>query len=236
MKENAEMKSCPFCAETIKAAAKICPFCQHRQSRFALLKKDVVVVILAIYFVGGIVMLAIVASNISDHPKAEFASHREDLEVERTSIERARQTADNWFANQGTNLVNVTWTTNSAGGVVTKVRADMIEVHFIDSQSNLIDVREPNAGALTAEPCLWLTGFITNRGVRGWNASELEVQFFDAHTNLIDVQHPSLDSPFRLGSHEERAFRLALNLSTPTNAGVFYKVRVQRADDVNNSE
>ncbi len=236
MNENAETKICPFCAETIKAAAKICPLCQHRQSRFALLKKDVAIVILGIYLLGGIVTLAVIASNISERPKEDFVAHRNDLEVERASIERAPQTSDSWFAKQGTNLINVTWTTNVAGGVVTKVRADMVEVHFIDPRSNLVDVGEPNPGVLTAEPCPWLTGFITNRGLRVWDVSELEVQFFDAQTNMIDVQHPSLNGSFRLGSREERAFRLALNLSTPTNAGGFYKVRVQQAIDMNDSE
>jgi RNA polymerase subunit RPABC4/transcription elongation factor Spt4 len=35
MAEGIESKVCPSCAETIKAAAKVCPFCRSKLDRWA---------------------------------------------------------------------------------------------------------------------------------------------------------------------------------------------------------
>ncbi len=47
MAENEQTKVCPLCAETIKAAAKVCPHCRKSQKRFFFLSQYDVQAILA---------------------------------------------------------------------------------------------------------------------------------------------------------------------------------------------
>jgi RNA polymerase subunit RPABC4/transcription elongation factor Spt4 len=43
MPENEQTKVCPLCAETIKAAAKVCPFCRSKQGRYALWRQELLI-------------------------------------------------------------------------------------------------------------------------------------------------------------------------------------------------
>jgi hypothetical protein len=40
MGDASQTKTCKLCAESIKAAAKVCPFCQAHQGRFALWREQ----------------------------------------------------------------------------------------------------------------------------------------------------------------------------------------------------
>jgi hypothetical protein len=71
MAENESTKVCPHCAETIKAAAKVCPFCQNIQNFWRNLVGDAARTIyamgLAILCFGTAVYLLVSERNFSDY-------------------------------------------------------------------------------------------------------------------------------------------------------------------------
>jgi hypothetical protein len=134
---------CPFCAETIKAAAKVCPFCQSKQGRFAFWRQKFLGVIPVIFFViAAIVILAWFAPE-SNHPGGRnFTWHRSDLVVMNTSLERNGARPDFWLTGVVTNQGKFPW------------RVCQFEVRFLDERSNLLDVYHPDAeGSFVVGSC-----------------------------------------------------------------------------------
>lgn len=124
-----QTKICQRCAETIKAAAKVCPFCQGRQGRFAFWQEQlplVVSVLLLLVLLGLVCYWA-----LPDVPESgrKFARHREDLRVLRTSLEREKTQPKFWLMGYVTNRGNYPW------------RVRSLESRFLDAQGNLLDVR-----------------------------------------------------------------------------------------------
>ncbi len=133
MAEPEQTKVCPFCAETIKAAAKLCPFCRSKQGRYALWRQELL-------FAGPVIVLVIIAiAAISwlapDEEGAggrSFAGHRGDLVVLNNLLERSGTKPDFWMTGIVTNQGEHPW------------RIQQFEVRFLDERGNLLDVRHPD--------------------------------------------------------------------------------------------
>lgn len=131
MAENDQTKVCPLCAETIKVAAKLCPFCQSRQSRFTLLEGEIVGAVVGLIL---LVALTVLGSRLfpDEPPDSDFARHRAELPVGRTIVESVGMKPRFWLTGYVTNTGNRPW------------RVHEMEVRFLDSQGNLLDVQHPD--------------------------------------------------------------------------------------------
>jgi hypothetical protein len=214
MNESPENKVCRACAETIKASARLCPFCQTRQHGWPVWR---------VAEIGSALLVCLVALSalfwfINDERRRrepQFALHRHELEVVRTSIEVARQTPESWLARFATNL----WPTHQ------------LNVRFLDAEGSPLATRTPERGVLVG-PCFWLTGFVTNRGRYSWTAHYLEARFFDTQSNLVDIEQLSPSDRLCIPPRGEVAFRAPIYQSGFTNAGLTRQVRVQGASCV----
>jgi hypothetical protein len=133
MGDMSEIRTCPLCAETIKAAAKVCPFCRAHQSRFVLWREQLQGSVLALVVVAvlGSVCYWVFPDDVPSGGR-DFAHHREDLRVLRTSLERAKRNPESWLSGYVTNSGSHPW------------RVRELEVRLLDAQGNLLDVRHPN--------------------------------------------------------------------------------------------
>jgi hypothetical protein len=95
MNETAETKTCPFCAEAIRAAAKKCPFCSSRLVRFAVLRQELILGLgFLITFAASIFACVLVFPEYSDDfvvNGRNFSPHRKDLEVTHIDITPAQR-------------------------------------------------------------------------------------------------------------------------------------------------
>src|SRR5208283_239165 len=80
MAENEPTKVCPLCAETIKAAAKVCPHCRHWQKKWSLQNPQIAV---TLYSLVMIVVLIGVGAFVDKMfgPKEQFAVYRDEIRV-----------------------------------------------------------------------------------------------------------------------------------------------------------
>ena len=133
MAENEQTKVCPFCAETIKVAAKLCPFCRSKQGRYALWRQELVI---AVPTLGLLIIAIAVIARITPGEKGvggrSFAGHRNDLVVLNTSLDRTGTKPDIWLTGILTNRGEYPW------------RVHELEVRFLDERGNLLDVSHPD--------------------------------------------------------------------------------------------
>jgi hypothetical protein len=133
MAENEQTKICLFCAETIKAAAKVCPFCRSKQWRYALWRQELLLGVLAAFIIiVAIWILVQLAPKENGDPGRSFAGHRKDLVVMSTSLDRTGTKSDIWLTGVVTNQGDFPW------------RICELEVRFVDEHGNLLDVSHPD--------------------------------------------------------------------------------------------
>lgn len=84
MSDNEQTKVCPLCAETIKAAAKVCPHCRYWQKRWSFQNPQTTQAIGGILAVILIVGAMMGVGVLFDHlvgPKRDFAPYRDQIKV-----------------------------------------------------------------------------------------------------------------------------------------------------------
>jgi len=128
MTESNETKACPLCAETIKAAAKVCPHCRHWQQRFSLQNPQVVGGLwLALWLAVTACLLVFVEKHFGRNQ--DFADYQDQIAVVSSEFSHRM-----WGSNLMVTVV----------GVVTN-RTDYsweevgFEVRFFDREGKLID-------------------------------------------------------------------------------------------------
>ena len=84
MAENEQTKVCPLCAETIKAAAKVCPHCRHWQTKPLLtnlqVMQSIASVMLGVGIIAAIIGLVIFLQHLIG-PKRDFTPYRNQIAV-----------------------------------------------------------------------------------------------------------------------------------------------------------
>jgi hypothetical protein len=140
MAENAQIKICPLCAETIKSAAKICPYCQSRQSRFTVLKGELAGAFVVILLIGGLIIVGSrVFPDESDSTSGrDFLGHRNDLLVVRTALESTEKRGEFLLSGFVTNQSVRPW------------RVLGLEARFLDAQGNMVEVQHREFDKMSA--------------------------------------------------------------------------------------
>lgn len=127
---TAETKVCRGCAETIKAAAKVCPFCQTRQGRFVHWVQELGVPLLSAFYVGLLVLVSIwLFPDDKKGIELTFGRYRNDLAVVRTAWDRPIPKPEFWLSGFVTNKAGRAW------------RIHELEVRLLDKGDKALDVR-----------------------------------------------------------------------------------------------
>jgi predicted nucleic acid-binding Zn ribbon protein len=143
MGDVTQTKACPLCAETIKAAARVCSFCRAHQSRFALWREQLGQLALALPLMAILILVCFwVFPDDGPSSGRNFARHREDLRVLRTSLEHSKPKPEFWLTGYVTNRGDYPW------------RVRELELRLLDSQGNLLDVRH----SVVSDPFVVLPG------------------------------------------------------------------------------
>ena len=133
MADEKQTKVCLFCAETIRAAAKICPFCRSKQGRYVFLRQELLIggpsAVLILMAFGAIAWIAPDEKAVGGR---NFAGHRSDLVVLNTSLDQNGKKPGFWMTGIVTNQGAYPW------------RIQEFEVRFLDERGNLLDVRNPD--------------------------------------------------------------------------------------------
>jgi hypothetical protein len=134
MAENEQTKVCPHCAETIKTAAKVCPYCRYWQKKWSLQNPQVGVtlwtlLVLAVWCVLGAIF------EKSFGPKEQFATYRDEISVVSSQFSQRMSGSNLWVTVVGTltNSSSIGW--KDVG----------VEAQFLDKTGKQIDTITVNA-------------------------------------------------------------------------------------------
>lgn len=174
MNENAEMKICPFCAETIKAAAKKCPFCNSRLSRYALFRQELALGSGCLIVFGClIVVCALVLPKTFSGEGRSFARYRNDLLVKDCSVSvEGRDTNDYYYNVSGfvTNQGENPWRVQEFELTVTNIQGIADVMHTKVSDPFVIQPHAENAFVVHCRTSL--TNKVVSGQARVENASD----------------------------------------------------------------
>jgi hypothetical protein len=131
MGEGEQTKVCPLCAETIKAAARVCPHCQSKLGRFARWRYEVGIPFVVLVLLGEwIALVAWIAPD--DKMKGRcFAGHQADLRVDHVSLGEVGNKVTFQITGVVTNMGNYPW------------RVREIEVRVLGYDGELIEALHP---------------------------------------------------------------------------------------------
>ena len=129
MAEIEQTKICPLCAETIKAAAKVCPHCRHWQRRWSLQNPQVFATIWVAIVIGALLCLVAFVDKIFG-PKRDFAEYRDQIAVVSSQLSHRTSGSNSMVTVVGmvTNRSEFPW--KDVG----------LEAQFFDREGKLIDV------------------------------------------------------------------------------------------------
>lgn len=126
---EAETKTCPMCAETIKAAAKVCPFCNSKQRRFEVWRQELPVSLTALLLLGiAILVITWIAPDEKGVGRRNFTGHGDELVVTACSLDRVDGKTEFRLTGLLTNRGDHPW------------RVHELEVRFLDAQGGMLDV------------------------------------------------------------------------------------------------
>jgi hypothetical protein len=121
MPEDAPTKVCPLCAETIKAAARVCPYCRKSQKRFLFINRfDVLAIVTGLVFIATIGLIV----DYFDNGRS-FSSSRNKIAVLNSQLAVARNVV---MTGVLTNKSEFAW------------RNFEFEVRYLDGSGKLVDV------------------------------------------------------------------------------------------------
>ena len=138
MSEIAETKVCPFCAETIKAAAKKCPFCNSRLVRYALFRQEFALGLGCLLMFGMFIFVCVWILPGDSGEQYHFEHHQSDLETREVKVAaRSEGTNGNYYDISGfvTNKGSYPWRVQGIELIITNSQGapDVIHVNVEDA-------------------------------------------------------------------------------------------------------
>ena len=129
MTDGDQTKVCPLCAETIKAAAKVCPHCRHWQKKWSLQNPHVVTTIWVVTMFAAIIGFSVFVDRLLG-PKEFFENYRDQITVVSSQFSQ-RMVGSNL-------LLTVVGTVTNRSAVAWKNVG--VEAQFMDKSGKLFDV------------------------------------------------------------------------------------------------
>jgi predicted nucleic acid-binding Zn ribbon protein len=142
--DTANTRTCPFCAESIKREAKVCPRCRQWLTLRSIRNPAITVWVyglphLVIYALLG--MLILTALNRFQNPKPDYTAFVNSLRVMESRM--------NWAeTSNGLRLYITGILTNQSGFAWRDIE---LECRFFDARGQLVDAAHPHAG-VTIQP------------------------------------------------------------------------------------
>ena len=128
MAETEQTKVCPHCAETIRAAAKVCPYCRYWQKKWSFANPRIIASVYVLMYFGLIGVAAIFFDNIFGR-KEDFAEYRDQITAVNSSFAQRVYESNLWNTVVGTltNQSSVSW--KDVG----------VEARFLNRSGKMID-------------------------------------------------------------------------------------------------
>lgn len=147
MAETGQTKVCRLCAETIKAEAKVCPYCRAGQRRRYVLTIHDWIMILTLLFFGGSIYLTL---QLLEHGRA-FSPPRDRIDV---LYSRLGFRVTKWGSSPRweTNIVVVGTMTNASPYAWAVGGISEVEVRFFDRDGKITDTDRLSGEEFTILP------------------------------------------------------------------------------------